>query len=258
MSTFLASYASRKHITRQPTTGVLRPLRWLRRAWGVLLAAPAVSAALGIGFTILCVMAYAAAAALPLFTATFIVVLLAVSPFLAAAAYAAAIQVSKGRQPTLASSAHSVAGRALSIGVFATLCGLLMAAWVRLAGLSFALYYNTLGLSTAEVARVWVSADAPAGLLLFLGASTAVLAAALFALAVIALPRIVDCDCDVVQAGITGLRTIEAHPLTVASWSLVLLVIIGLALASKLLLMPLVFPLLAYASWFCYEELARD
>jgi len=162
-----------------------------------------------------------------------------------------------GQQPTLASCAHSVAGRAVSIGIFATLCGLLMAAWVRLAGLSFALYYNTLELSRSEVTGVWVSGDAPAGLLVFLGTATAVLAAALFALAVIALPKIVDRVCDVVQAGITGLRVIKTNPLTVAAWSLVLLVIIALALVTQLLLMPLVFPLLAYASWFCYAELSR-
>ena len=257
MSALVAIHARRKQITRHPTTDIIKPLLWLHRAWHVLLAAPAVSAALGIGFTVLCLSAFAAADALPLFTATFVTLLLAVSPFLPAAAYGAAMQVSKGQQPTLVSCARSVADRALSIGIFATLCGLLMAAWVRLAGLSFALYYNTLGLSTSEVTHVWFSGDAPAGLLVFLGTATAVLAAFLFALAVIALPKIVDRDCDVVQAGIAGMRIIRANPLTVAAWSLVLLVIIALALVSQLLLMPLVFPVLAYASWFCYAELSR-
>ena len=128
MSTSVASYARRKQVTRHPTTDMLKPLQWLHRAWHVLLAAPAVSAALGIGFTILCLLAYAAADALPLFTATFVTLLLAVSPFLAAAAYVAAMQISKGQQPTLVSCARSVADRALSIGIFATLCDLLMAA----------------------------------------------------------------------------------------------------------------------------------
>ncbi|MEN8762032.1 MAG: hypothetical protein ABF290_06310 [Thiogranum sp.] len=50
---------------------------------------------------------------------------------------------------------------------------------------------------------------------------------------------------------------INTNPLTVAAWSLVILVIIGLALVSQLLLMPVVFPMLAYASWFCYAELSR-
>lgn len=141
-----------KLITRYPATGVFRPLRWLHQAWRVLLAAPAVSAGLGIGFTTLCALAYAAAAALPLFAATFATLLLAV----------------------------------------------------------------------------------------------------------IALPRIVDRDCDVVQAITTGLRVIRANPLIVAAWSLILLVTIALGLASQLWLMPLVFPVLAYASWFCYAELSRD
>jgi len=93
-------------------------------------------------------------------------------------------------------------------------------------------------------------------LLVFLGTATDVHAAALSALAVIALAKIVDRDCDAVQAGITGIRIIKANPSTVAAWSVVLLVIIGFALASQLLLMQLVFPVLAYASWFCYAELS--
>jgi len=72
MSTFVASYARRKQMPRHASTDIFKPLQWLHRAWHVLLAAPAVSAALGIGFTALCFSAYAAADALPLFTATFV------------------------------------------------------------------------------------------------------------------------------------------------------------------------------------------
>jgi uncharacterized membrane protein len=54
------------------------------------------------------------------------------------------------------------------------------------------------------------------------------------------------------------LRTIKAHPLVVAAWSVVLLAMIGVALVSQLVLMPLVFPLLAYATWFGYAALASE
>ena len=133
-----------------------------------------------------------------------------------------------------------------------------MAAWVRLTGLAFALYYGTLGPSRSEVARVWVSGDAPVEMLVFLGIATGLLAVALFTVAVFALPKMVHHNCDVVQAVIAGVRTIKANPLTVAAWSLVLLVMIGVALVSQLLLMPLVFPLLAYATWFGYAALASE
>ena len=258
MATINTSYGHWKPMIQEQRRGISEPLRWIGEAWRVLMAAPGVSAALGIAFTALCYLAYTAANAQPLFSATFLTLLLAVSPFLAAAGYAVAMQVAKGDRPTLAGCARSVADRALSIGTFAVLSGLMMAAWVRLTGLAFALYYGTLGPSRSEVARVWVSGEAPVEMLVFLGIATGLLAVALFTVAVFALPKIVAHNCDVVQAVIAGLRTIKAQPLVVAAWSVVLLALIGVALVSQLVLMPLVFPLLAYATWFGYAALASE
>ncbi len=258
MSTYLTPYTRWDKTARRQPSGVSAPLQWLQHAWRVLLTVPATSAALGIGFTALCVLAYAATQAWPLFTVTIITLLLAVSPFFAAAAYTAASQVENGRKLTLASCVRRVAERSVGIGIFAAVCGLLMAAWVRLAGLAFVLSYNTLGLSKTEVTRIWASGEASAGLLIFLVIVTAVLAVSLFTITVFTLPRIVARDSDVVQAVSAGLSLIKANPLTVAAWSVVLLVVIGLALASQLFLMPLIFPMLAYASWFCYSELTRS
>ena len=258
MSTINTPYGHWKPMIQERRQGMFAPLRWLREAWRVLMAAPGISASLGITFTALCYLAYTAANALPLFTATFVTLLLVVSPFLAATGYCVAMQVAKGDSPTFASCARKVAERALSIGTFAILSGLMMAAWVRLTGLAFALYYGTLGPSRSEVARIWVSGDAPVEMLVFLGIATGLLAAALFTVAVFALPKIVDRNCDVVQAVIAGVRATKAYPLTVAAWSVVLLVMIGVALVSQLLLMPLIFPLLAYATWFGYAALASE
>lgn len=258
MTTFTATYPARQPAGERVETRLAEPLTWLRQGWDVLIAAPGVSATLGVTFTAVCLMAYAAAVAMPVFTVTFVTLVLAVSPFLAAAAYSAAVTVASGRRPTLRSVTRSVADRALSIGVFATLCGLVMAAWLRLAGLSFVLHYNTLGFGGSAISGVWSSGEGSVGLLVFLVSATAVLAVALFALAVIALPNIVDWDSDIVQAGMTGLRTIRANLAIVAAWSLILLAMISLAIASRLVLMPLVFPLLAYASWFCYAALTRE
>jgi uncharacterized membrane protein len=258
MSTINTSYDHWKPVIQKQGQSLFEPLRWVREGWRVLVAAPGVSAALGLAFTGLCYAAYTAANALPLFSAAFLTLLLAVSPFLAAAGYSAAMQVAKGRKPTLASCARTVANRALSIGTFAIVCGLIMAAWVRLTGLAFALYYGTLGPDRSEVARVWVSGNAPADMVLFIGIATGLLAAALFTVAVYALPRIVHRNCDAIQAVIAGVRAIGANPLPVAAWSVVLLMIIGVALLSQLLLMPLVFPILAYATWFGYAALASE
>ena len=116
MSTINTSYGHWKPVLQEQRRGIFEPLRWIREAWRVLVAAPGVSASLGITFTALCYLAYTAANALPLFSATFLTLLLAVSPFLAAAGYCAAMQVAKGDRPTLASCARSVAGRYSVVG----------------------------------------------------------------------------------------------------------------------------------------------
>ena len=53
-----------------------------------------------------------------------------------------------------------------------------------------------------------------------------------------------------------GIRTLRHNALTMVVWMFTLAAIIALALMSSLLLMPVVFPLLAYATWHSYRHLA--
>ena len=108
------------------------PLDWFKLAWGDAYASPMTSLVLGIAFTALCVLAYAAASAMPVLTTAPLTVLLMVGPYLATAGYFVARQRELGEPASLRSALSRVRTRALSISLFSLMMGLIAAAWVRL------------------------------------------------------------------------------------------------------------------------------
>lgn len=232
-----------------------RPLLWLRAGWDDIVLAPANSVAIGLSFTALCLAAYFAASSLPMFSITYMALLLVVSPFLAATGYYVARQNEQGTTPSLLTSVKETRTRALSIGLFSLFSVLIVAAWVRLSGIAFALYFGTLGFDQAQLARTWTAGfEMPAMLIFFLVAGV-ILGLTLFAVGAIALPLIADRNDNLVNSMRTGLQVLRANAATMAVWMFLIISLIGIALLSNLLLMPVIFPLLAYASWHSYRDL---
>jgi len=152
----------------------------------------------------------------------------------------------------------AVRSRSTSIALFSLLSALLLAAWVRLTSIAFALYYGTLGVSAAEVVGVWTAGDGASAVLVFIASATVVFALALFTIGAISLPLIADRNCNVIDAVLIGLQTLRENLKTMLVWMAMLAVFIAIALASGLILMPLVFPLLAYATWHSYRQLVAS
>ena len=243
-------------ISNVQAPSVIGPFKWIREGWNDLTGAPLMSALLGGGFTLLCVAAYAAASALPMFAATILTVLLFVGPFIAATAYAIARQREQTAIPSMRVGISYVRSRELSIGLFSMLCALIVAAWVRLSSIAFALYYGTLGTNAAEVARAWTAGNDSPAVIIFIASTGVVLATVLFAVGALALPLIADRNFNVVSAVQRSLHTLRNYPLAMTIWALLILALIALALVSGLLLMPIVFPLLAFATWHSYRHLS--
>ena len=255
----MATYTSTYRDTRSEyadTPGAASPFAWISNGWNDVIGAPGTSLAIGTAFTLLCAAAYAAAAAMPMLTVSLLTALLIVSPFIAATAYFVARQREHELAPSLRAALRDVGSRALSIGMFSVLSALVVAAWLRLSSIAFALYYGTLGSSAAEVARAWTSGGEIPSMLVFITLAGIVLALTLFAIGAIALPSIVDRNQSVIPAMARGLRALRRNALTMVVWMLVLATFIALAFLSSLLLMPVVFPLLAYATWHSYRHLA--
>ena len=254
MATYTSTYRTLRS-ENADAPGAASPFVWITNGWNDVMGAPGKSVAIGTAFTLLCAAAYAAASAMPMFTVSLLTALLIVSPFIAATAYFVARQREYEGAPSLRAALRDVGSRALGIGMFSVLSALVVAAWLRLSSIVFALYYGTLGSSAADVARTWTSGGEIPSMLVFITLAGVALAVTLFAIGAIALPSIVDRNQSVIPAMASGLRTLRRNPLTMVVWMLLLAAIIGLAFLSNLLLMPVVFPLLAYATWHSYRHL---
>jgi uncharacterized membrane protein len=198
-----------------------------------------------------------AVASMPMFSAAVLVLLLLTTPYLAAVAYNVSRQREFGNVPSVTACVAGMRNRFLSIGLFTIVCALIVAAWTRLASIAFALYYGSFA-SGSEIAHIWTSGEQSPSMLIFLFAASTVLASVLFAVSAISLPLIAERNTDVITAMRTSLRTLRNHKLSLSLWVAVIVALTGAAFLSKLVLMPLIFPLLAYATWHSYRQLVRN
>ena len=82
-----------------------------------------------------------------------------------------------------------------------------------------------------------------------------VLAAPIFASSVIAIPLLLDRRVRLWQAVITSWKVVLANPLTLALWAAIIMALTLLGMATFLLGLIGVVPLLGHASWHAYREL---
>ncbi len=258
MTTYSSTYRHSMNANHNAAPSAASPFNWLRDGWSDFVDAPALSIMLGSVFTVLCVAAYAAAAALPVISGTLLSLLLLTSPFVAAAAYFVAQKREQGDDFTLPVILRSVRNRAAAIGLFALLSALIVGAWVRLSSIAFALYFGTLGDNAAQLAQSWTSGFGYPAMLVFMTAAGAVLGLTLFATGAIALPMIADRNCNVVTAVHSSLLTLRDNWATMLFWMAIVIIYVAVAIFSGLVLMPIVFPLLAYATWHSYRELTAS
>ncbi|MGB5717924.1 MAG: DUF2189 domain-containing protein, partial [Gammaproteobacteria bacterium] len=218
MSNHTATYERSQRVQHSGSAPADSPFHWLQEGWHDLIAAPVISAFLGFLFTFACVIAYLAATAVPQLSAVFLLLLLMVSPFIAAAAYFVVHKREQGVRISMHACLKIVRSRSTSIALFSLLSALLLAAWVRLTSITFAIYYGSLGTSAAEVVRFWTAGDGASSVVIFLASATVVFALALFAMGAISLPLIADRNCNVIDAVRIGLHTLRENSKTMLVW----------------------------------------
>lgn len=82
-----------------------------------------------------------------------------------------------------------------------------------------------------------------------------VLAAPIFASSVITIPLLLDCRITLKQAVLTSWQVVLTNPLPMALWAFVIMGLTLLGLASALLGLVVVIPVLGHASWHAYRDL---
>ena len=257
MSTRTDKQAASQHPVSVTAPDAYSPLGWLRAGWHDFSAAPLSSMAIGLAFTVLSAAALTAAKQAPASSAAFVALVLLLAPFIAAAAYCIPLLRRDTQSPGLTTCLRKIRQRVLNISLFSLVTVLLLAAWVRITSISFALTYGHLPAGAAELAGVLTASSQSTTLAIFLAVAGFILAATLFAISAISLPMMVERNANVVSAMATSIATVRRHLPAAIVWALIVAASLGIALWSNLLLMPVLFPLLAYATWHSYRELYR-
>jgi uncharacterized membrane protein len=83
------------------------------------------------------------------------------------------------------------------------------------------------------------------------------LAAPVFASSVVSIPLLLERPVRVLDAVLTSWRVVLAHPLPMALWAFLVMLLTVLAMATAMVGLVIVVPLLAHASWHAYRDCVR-
>lgn len=230
------------------------PLHWLDEGFHILRAAPLSSLFYGLLFTAICIGALALAQALPWFPIALLTGLMLIGPFVAAGLYTAARQHEAGQPVSIAAGLRLLWQRSNDLGLFAIFLGLIMAAWVRFSALLFAFQD---GLPTTSVSS---SAGLIAGrldptLLVFFVLVGALLAVTVFVTSAVAIPMILDRGVGPLTAVHASARAVVTNWPAMLLWAMLIVMLSAVGIATWMLGMIVIFPLLGYATWRSYRAL---
>ena len=230
------------------------PMDWLKAGWRTMLAAPAASLLYGVLFALACIGVLLLARAFPWFTLSFLTGLLLIGPFLASGLYVAARQHGQGERVDIRESVALLWDRRTNLSLFALFLGLVMAAWVRLAALLFAIQMDLFSPTSNSLTGILSGHFDPVvtGYFVLIGA---ILAAAVFITSAVATPLIVDRDTGPITAIQASARAVAANWKPMLIWAGLIVALTGVGVLSWFVGMVVLFPLLGYATWHSYRAL---
>jgi len=235
-----------------------RPWLWLARGWQDILAEKRIALGYGAVLTVfgwimaaIMLNAGAAWAILPATAGFFIM-----APLLAAGLY----EVSRRRELGQAVGLDAVLAPFRRQGGQLALMGALLLlvhlAWVRVAGLIFALFFSH-GFAVPMEQLPIALLQSPQ-LLPFLVVGTAVgfvFAAVTFAACAVGIPMLVARDTSVPEAIAASITVVLANPRPMILWAGLIVVFTGLGLVPFFLGLAVALPLIGHASWHAYRDL---
>jgi uncharacterized membrane protein len=239
---------------------VLEGLRWLAAGWRDVWTAPASSLAYGIGVFVLSV---AFVWTLVGFGRDYILFpalagFLIVAPFLAIGLYEKSRALGEGRTATLGQMLRVRPSAGAQVFFTGLLLSLLMLVWTRAAVLLWALFFGVTAFPGLDhVVGILVGTPYGWAMLVIGTAIGGLFAAFAFAISVFAVPMQLDRRVDALTAMATSMKLVWNNLPTMIAWGAMVLILFAVCVATGLLGMIVIFPLLGHATWHAYKAMAR-
>ncbi|KAB2925666.1 MAG: DUF2189 domain-containing protein [Dechloromonas sp.] len=232
-----------------------RTLAWLQAGWQDLLANPLPSLAYGLLFALGGDLIILAVLNHPHLLTVAISGFFLVAPLLAAGLYELSRARGCGERLMFIDSLRCFRRNGQSLALFGLLLALMAIIWERFSAIAFALIGGDM-VGSAILSDIILDGQ-HLGFIVTWFAIGAILALAVFALAVISVPMMLDRDVDVATAMLASLRAVAHNPGPLLLWAVIIVALTLLGFASLLFGLILIMPVLGHASWHAYRDLVE-
>lgn len=237
--------------------GWSRPFFWLQAGWRDLKANPLPSLAYGILFALGGDVILLTVIRHPHLVSVAVSGFFLLAPLLAAGLYELSRRTAQGEKILFIDSLRCFRRNGQSLAFFGLFLGLTAILWERFSAVAFALLGASSDLdSGAFLKEVVLSGEHHAFVVIWF-ALGALLALVVFALAVVAVPMMLDRDSDIVTAMMTSLDACIANAGPLLLWAALIVVLTLTGFATLLFGLLVIMPILGHASWHAYRELVE-
>lgn len=227
------------------------PLQWLQLGWRDFMRAPFIGVFYGASFAAMGWMLLLLFRHAPAYTLALSAGFLLVGPFLCLGLYDVSRRLERAETPRLAASLVAWRARTGTMAVFGAVLLILEMLWGRASLIVFALSFDgmpdfrgsMLALLDPENLAFIVAYLVVGGLF----------AGIIFAIAVVAMPMILDRQTDAITAGLTSVRLCLTQPAVMLCWGALITLLVVLAMLPGFAGLLVAAPVLGHASWHAYR-----
>jgi uncharacterized membrane protein len=231
---------------------------WLRQGWQDLWIRPGLSLAYGPAITlasweiILGLVSFDLAAYLLPSVSAFLIL----GPILALGLYDKSRRIDNGTPLSFSNILRIPVSAITQLLLAGTLLTLLLMLWVPAAAILYALFFGLQPFPGVENLAIILFATIDGWALLVIGSLVGGLFASLaFPLSVFAIPMLYDQETDVLTAMAISLNSVSHEMGTMISWGIVVVALGALCLATGLVGLIVIYPLLGHATWRAYRDM---
>lgn len=241
---YIKGQPSAKSYIESHKIGVFEPYRWILLAFNDFYKAPILSLTFGAVFSLIpaAILYFAYATGNWMYLLPAAMAFSLIGPAFAAGLYDIAWELEKGHTPTFRHSLKSLWRNPVGEWGFAVILLILMLAWMRLAGLIYALYPAHASPSLSELSAF-----------LMLGTLVgAVMASIGFAISAFTPQILLERKVDVMTAVISSVQAVRNNVASMLFWAACVFGLVLVGFLFQAIAFVVIMPILSYASWHGY------
>lgn len=233
------------------------PWDWLAAGWRDLWATPAIGLTYGTAFAVGAALLITALwsigkqALFPTLAGGFLLI----GPLAAVGLYDVSRRLARGERPTLREAITAGFGARGQLAFFCAALLFAFMAWIQVAFLLFMLFMGDMGFPPADqFIQTLLFTSRGLSLLIIGSLIGGVIAATVFAVAVVSVPMLLVRQTDAVSAGRASLDSVLLNPKPMALWAALVVASVAVGFATLLIGFIIAFPLLGHATWHAYAD----